>query len=68
MRRRRARASGVHVGMTNTLNTPIEALELEYPMRVERYELRYGTGGEGPRRAATAWSAPSGCSRRAAAR
>jgi N-methylhydantoinase B len=28
-------ASGVHVGMTNTLNTPIEALELEYPMRVE---------------------------------
>jgi len=39
--------SGVHVGMTNTLNTPIEALELEYPMRVERYELRYGTGGAG---------------------
>ena len=31
--------SGVHVGMSNTLNTPIEALELEYPMRVERYEL-----------------------------
>jgi len=39
--------SGAHVGMTNTLNTPIEALELEYPMRVERYELRYGSGGEG---------------------
>ena len=36
--------SGVHVGMTNTLNTPVEALELEYPMRVERYELRYGLG------------------------
>ncbi len=39
--------SGVHVGMTNTLNTPIEALELEYPMRVERYELAEGSGGEG---------------------
>ena len=42
--------SGVHVGMTNTLNTPVEALELEYPMRVERYELRYGSGGEGEHR------------------
>jgi N-methylhydantoinase B len=40
-------ASGVHVGMTNTLNTPIEALELEAPMRVERYELVDGTGGRG---------------------
>jgi N-methylhydantoinase B len=39
--------SGVHVGMTNTLNTPIEALELDYPMSVERYELLYGTGGTG---------------------
>ncbi|MGB3681064.1 MAG: hydantoinase B/oxoprolinase family protein [Rubrobacteraceae bacterium] len=39
--------SGVHVGMSNTLNTPTEALELEYPMRVERYELRYGSGGAG---------------------
>ena len=39
--------SGVHVGMSNTLNTPIEALELEYPLRVERYELGYGTGGAG---------------------
>jgi N-methylhydantoinase B len=39
--------SGVHVGMSNTLNTPIEAFELEYPMRVERYELLYGSGGEG---------------------
>ena len=43
-------ASGVHVGMTNTLNTPIEALELEHPLRVERYELVYGTGGEGRHR------------------
>lgn len=40
-------ASGVQVGMTNTLNTPIEALEMEYPMRVERYELREGSGGDG---------------------
>jgi N-methylhydantoinase B len=40
-------ASGVHVGMTNTLNTPVEALELEFPMRVERYELLDNTGGEG---------------------
>jgi N-methylhydantoinase B len=40
-------ASGVHVGMSNTLNTPIEALELEFPLTVERYELRYGTGGLG---------------------
>src|SRR5918992_1761252 len=42
--------SGVHVGMSNTLNTPIEAFELEYPMRVERYELLYGSGGEGEHR------------------
>ncbi len=42
--------SGVHVGMSNTLNTPIEALELEYPMRVERYELRYDSGGDGEHR------------------
>ena len=39
--------SGVHVGMTNTLNTPIEALELEYPLRVERYELDGSTAGAG---------------------
>jgi N-methylhydantoinase B len=39
--------SGVHVGMSNTLNTPIEALELEYPMRVESYELLDGSGGRG---------------------
>src|SRR5919198_5252515 len=42
--------SGVHVGMTNTLNTPVEAVELEYPMRVERYELAEGTGGAGRHR------------------
>ncbi|HKE51351.1 MAG TPA: hydantoinase B/oxoprolinase family protein [Actinomycetes bacterium] len=44
---RGAGSSGVHVGMTNTLNTPIEALELEYPMRLERYELASGSGGTG---------------------
>ena len=42
--------SGVHVSMSNTLNTPVEALELEYPMRVERYELAYGSGGAGEHR------------------
>jgi N-methylhydantoinase B len=42
--------SGVHVGMSNTLNTPVEALELEYPMRVERYELLDDTGGAGEHR------------------
>jgi N-methylhydantoinase B len=40
-------ASGVHVGMSNTLNTPIEALEREFPLRIRRYELRIGSGGEG---------------------
>src|SRR5213078_387820 len=40
-------ASGVHVGMSNTLNTPIEALELEFPMHVERYEFVNGSGGAG---------------------
>jgi N-methylhydantoinase B len=39
--------SGVHVGMSNTLNTPIEALESELPLRIERHELRYGSGGAG---------------------
>lgn len=38
---------GIHSHMTNTLNTPIEALEIAYPLRVERYELRQGSGGEG---------------------
>jgi N-methylhydantoinase B len=39
--------SGVHVAMSNTLNTPIEALELEFPMRVTEYALRRGSGGAG---------------------
>ena len=38
---------GVHCHMSNTLNTPVEALETAYPLRVERYELRPGTGGRG---------------------
>jgi N-methylhydantoinase B len=42
--------SGVHVTMSNTLSTPIEALELAYPLRVERYALRIGSGGAGRHR------------------
>ena len=42
--------SGVHVAMSNTLNTPIEALELEYPMRMVQYSLRRGSGGAGAHR------------------
>ncbi len=38
---------GVHSHMTNTLNTPVEALENAYPLRVERYELIQGSGGDG---------------------
>ena len=39
--------SGVHTHMTNSLNTPIEALEAAYPVRVRRYSLRRGSGGRG---------------------
>ena len=42
--------SGVHVAMSNTLATPTEALELAYPLRVERHELRLGSGGPGHHR------------------
>jgi N-methylhydantoinase B len=42
--------SGVHVAMSNTLSTPAEALELAYPLRVERHELRLGSGGDGMHR------------------
>jgi N-methylhydantoinase B len=42
--------SGVHVGMSNTYNTPIEALELEFPLRIERQQLIYGSGGDGEHR------------------
>lgn len=39
--------SGVHTAMTNTLNTPVEALERAFPMRVLRYRLRRDSGGNG---------------------
>ena len=39
--------SGVHVGMSNTRNTPIEVLELEHPVRVRTYALRTASGGSG---------------------
>jgi N-methylhydantoinase B len=39
--------SGVQTHMTNSLNTPIEALEYAYPFRARRYAYRYGSGGEG---------------------
>jgi N-methylhydantoinase B len=43
----KAGVSGVHTHMTNSLNTPAEALEYAYPLRVRRYSLRPGSGGEG---------------------
>ena len=39
--------SCVHVAMSNTLNTPVEALELEFPLRVVAYAVRRGSGGAG---------------------
>ena len=39
--------SAVHVAMSNTLNTPLEALELEFPLRAVEYSLRRGSGGPG---------------------
>jgi N-methylhydantoinase B len=41
---------GVQCNMTNTMNTPVEALEIAYPLRVARYELREGSGGAGRHR------------------
>ncbi len=43
----RAGNSGIHTHMTNSLNTPVEALEYAFPFRVRRYSLRHGTGGRG---------------------
>ena len=43
-------ASAIHCHMTNTLNTPIESLELHYPLRVLRYQIRRGSGGLGRHR------------------
>ena len=42
--------SAVHVAMSNTLNTPVEALEREFPLRVVCYERRRGSGGDGAHR------------------
>ncbi len=42
--------TGVHVAMSNTLNTPVEALELEFPLRVVSYAVRRGSGGDGEHR------------------
>jgi N-methylhydantoinase B len=42
--------SAIHVAMSNALNTPVEALELAYPLRVRRYALRGGSGGAGRHR------------------
>ncbi len=39
--------SAVHVAMSNTLNTPIEAMEIEFPLRAVEYSVRRGSGGEG---------------------
>lgn len=41
---------GLQVHMTNTLNTPVEALEYQFPLRVVRYGLRAGSGGTGTQR------------------
>jgi N-methylhydantoinase B len=41
---------GIQCNMTNTMNTPVEALEITYPLRVERYELRVGSSGAGKHR------------------
>ena len=40
-------ANGRHSHMTNTLNTPVEAVEYAYPFRISRYALREGSGGAG---------------------
>lgn len=42
--------SGVHVGMSNTRNTPIESLEHAYPLRIDEYAIRRGSGGAGAHR------------------
>lgn len=42
-------ASGIHCHMSNTRNTPAEALEYHYPVRIRRYALRVGSGGRGER-------------------
>jgi N-methylhydantoinase B/oxoprolinase/acetone carboxylase alpha subunit len=39
--------SGVHIHMTNSLNTPVEAMEIDFPVLIEQYGLREGSGGKG---------------------
>ncbi len=46
----KAGVSGVHTHMTNSLNTPAEALEYAYPLRVRKYGLRTHSGGDGKHR------------------
>ena len=54
-------ASGHHAHMTNSLNTPIEALEYAFPFRMIQYAIRRGSGGAGRIAAATASCAKSNC-------
>ncbi len=42
--------SGIHTHMTHTLNTPLEALETSFPVRIKEYRLRRGSGGQGKHR------------------
>ena len=57
--------SAVHVAMSNTLNTPVEALELEFPVRAVEYSVRAGLGRRRESTAAaTAWCASSRRARR----
>jgi N-methylhydantoinase B len=51
-------ASAVQCHMTNTLNTPAEAIEMQYPLRVEAFEVRRGSGGAGK------WAGGNGIVRR----
>jgi N-methylhydantoinase B len=44
---RQAGLSATQSHMTNTLNTPVEVLEMEFPLRVNRYQIRLGSGGAG---------------------
>ena len=39
--------SGIHTHMTNTMNTPVEAMEFAFPLRLKQYAIRRGTGGDG---------------------
>jgi N-methylhydantoinase B len=43
-------ANAIHTHMTNSLNTPAEALEYAYPLRVREYRIRQGSGGKGKQR------------------